>query len=576
MNDNKIINELALLVSYSLENEITEEQFRRLEQILKSSKRGREYYYRLLATHASLSDANNIVILRNEKERAADFEVLSELLAVENSSPSIELAKQSDPDIVTNIESAVEGNSNKLRFYHRLKVLVSVAAVLILAVMMLHTVLQPVEIATVTKSFNTTLSTGEGLTGGFRLIKSDSVYRLKRGMLELTYDCDARLVIESPATFSVVGGKSLKLDSGRIYLEALSKEARGFTVMTPNSDVVDLGTEFGVIVDHNGISEVHMTKGSATLRSKVHQKQPVSQTLTAGNAGRVDYTGKITTIEISENEFARRFDQQSGLVWRGQDISLADFISGGNGLGDGTRLAAIDPETGKMGPWELTVQRNSDGKYKPIVESKYIDGVFMPDGGDGPVVVSSQDHLWNCPDTTGAYKYNIVSSLRMLDEASNFGVGQSFSDILLEVSQKGDKPVHLVRPVSWDNAGTNKDLPSIFIHANLGITYDLEEIRALAIEQRLSSFSSTFGIAEKFMDMEGVALEDIKLDLWILVDGKVKYSAKSVDGTKLIEIDVDLEDADKFLTLAVTEEKNGIPFDWGLFVNPVLKLERAD
>ncbi len=574
MNDNKLINEISLLISYSIEGDITEEQFSQLEQILKSSQQGREYYYRIMSTHASLSDSKNVTLLRNKKEREADFEVLNELLAIETNSPSIELPKPVKPEAVSEItEQEIEENKKKLRFYHRIKVLVSVAAVLILAVMMLNTVLEPVEIATVTNSLNTTLSTGEEMTSGIRLIKSDSVFRLKRGLLELTYDCDARIIIESPATFSVVSGKSLKLDSGRIYLEALSKEAKGFTIITPNSDVIDLGTEFGVVVDQNGISEVHMTKGSATLKSKIHQKQPVSETLIAGHAGRVDYTGKIEKVEVKATGFVRRFDEASGVVWRGQDLSLADMIAGGNGLGDGFKQAALDPSNGKLIPWQLALGRQGDGNYKAVIENDYIDGVFVPDGGEGPVAVSSQGHSWKAPDTSGAYKFNIASSLRFLEDISGIPIGNNKSDQMLAESLHGQKPVQMVVPEAWDKLDTAQH-SSIFMHSNLGITYDLERLRKVVSGHRISNFVSKFGVMEKYMHLEGVKITGMHLDLWVLVDGEIKYSAKDVDATKLFDIDIDISESDKFLSLVVTQGKDDYAFDWGLFVDPILKLEK--
>ena len=576
MNDNNLIRELSLLVSYTMEGDISEQQFSRLQDILKESKLAREYYYRLMATHASLCDTNNIILLRNQKERAADFELLSQMLSIENNSPSIEVPKPQEPVLkVMETDSTKESKKNKESVFHRIKVLVSVAAVLVLSFMMLHTFLQPVEIATVTKSLNTALSTGDELVDGLRIIKSDSVFRLKRGLLELTYDCDARLVIEAPATFSLVSGNSLKLDSGSIYLEALSKEARGFTVITPNSEIVDLGTEFGVKVDQNGISELHMTKGRASLRSKVHQKSPVSQILTAGTAGKVDYTGKIKAINAHAKEFARSFDQSSGIVWRGQDICLADLISGGNGLGDGKKLAALDPLSGKIIPWELGAERLGRRDFVQVNDSKFIDGVFVPDGEDGPVIISSQDHTWICPDTSGSIKFNIASSIRVLDDITGLPIGNKCSDLMLTQAVQGIKPYHLAVPEALkgqDEIG----LSSIFIHSNLGITYDLDELRGLLPDLKLTKFSSTFGLVEKYMYLEGVTTTDMQLDIWVLVDGKVKYSDKSVNATKLLDIDIPLDSSDKFLSLVVTQGQDGYGFDWGLFYNPVIKLEKVD
>ena len=42
--------------------------------------------------------------------------------------------------------------------------------------------------------------------------------------------------------------------------------ARGYTILTPTAEVVDLGTEFGVDVDDSGASEVHVFDGDVVAR----------------------------------------------------------------------------------------------------------------------------------------------------------------------------------------------------------------------------------------------------------------------------------------------------------------------
>jgi hypothetical protein len=64
------------------------------------------------------------------------------------------------------------------------------------------------------------------------------------------------------------------------------------------------------------------------------------------------------------------------------------------------------------------------------------------------------------------------------------------------------------------------------------------------------------------------------VDFWALVDGQCRYEnrAKTAD-RKMEDIYIPLGDKDRFLTLATTESNDGLGYDWGVFVSPVIELE---
>ena len=82
---------------------------------------------------------------------------------------------------------------------------------------------------------------------------------LTEGEIELTYSTGTKLLLIGPAEFLVeaAGGK---LRSGGL-VASVTDEGHGFTIETPNGKVVDLGTEFGVVVDDFGVSEVSVFQG---------------------------------------------------------------------------------------------------------------------------------------------------------------------------------------------------------------------------------------------------------------------------------------------------------------------------
>lgn len=98
----------------------------------------------------------------------------------------------------------------------------------------------------------TTLSPGTKLKNEFHEIAAGTVkLRTPRGV---------EVVIEAPARFRFETPQRLRLDSGRLSAE-VPPAAKGFTVVTPDGDAVDLGTRFGIDVTGQGRSEIHVFEG---------------------------------------------------------------------------------------------------------------------------------------------------------------------------------------------------------------------------------------------------------------------------------------------------------------------------
>lgn len=102
------------------------------------------------------------------------------------------------------------------------------------------------------------LKFGDTLTSGQRL-------RLTKGVLQLTYDTGTRVMLEGPVDMVMTTAIEAKLTSGKIAA-AVPRFARGYTIFTPSAEVVDLGTEFGVAVDKQGDSEIHVFDGDVVTR----------------------------------------------------------------------------------------------------------------------------------------------------------------------------------------------------------------------------------------------------------------------------------------------------------------------
>jgi hypothetical protein len=116
--------------------------------------------------------------------------------------------------------------------------------------------------ATVTMGIGTTgLATGQTV--------GREVHELPVGVLELRTHPGTLVVIEAPASFRFESPQRVHLTKGRIAAD-VPQRARGFTVVTPSGEAIDLGTRFAVDVPPSGAAEVHVFDGAVVTRAGDH------------------------------------------------------------------------------------------------------------------------------------------------------------------------------------------------------------------------------------------------------------------------------------------------------------------
>ncbi|MGJ8657078.1 MAG: LamG-like jellyroll fold domain-containing protein [Akkermansiaceae bacterium] len=91
------------------------------------------------------------------------------------------------------------------------------------------------------------------------------IISLRHGYSEITLENGVILVLEAPVEIEIESMALIRLVKGRLVAK-VPENAIGFTVMTPSSEIVDLGTEFGMSVDDKGASEVHVLEGEVKAR----------------------------------------------------------------------------------------------------------------------------------------------------------------------------------------------------------------------------------------------------------------------------------------------------------------------
>ena len=84
--------------------------------------------------------------------------------------------------------------------------------------------------------------------------------RLKEGIAEITFENGAQIILQSPAELDLDSFRESHLHSGKLTANC-PPSSTGLRVNTSGLMLVDRGTEFGVMTDGNGNTEVHVFDG---------------------------------------------------------------------------------------------------------------------------------------------------------------------------------------------------------------------------------------------------------------------------------------------------------------------------
>jgi hypothetical protein len=405
------------------------------------------------------------------------------------------------------------------------------------------------------------------------LVYLGDTFALRSGLLEITYDSGARVILQGPVTYEVESVSGGYLSIGKLTAK-LEKKSEGkgqrsvsvnqkseignheFAVRTPTAIVTDLGTEFGVEVDRQGVTTSYVFRGSVRLQAASRNgtlvgADRVLHQYESARIGADDHRTVTVGPVIKPSAFVREIPKQTVRV-----LELVDLIAGGDGT-SGLRNRAIDPTTGRVTDTPIQAAGDdkdylrSDGKYHRVGKPSVVDGVFIPDGRFGAFPVDSAGHTFaDFSETTGTSPDYVWAGGRN------------------PVDEPGVNPALL--------AGVNYAAPGhawLYLHANKGITFDLDAVRRANAGGRLLRFRATAGNTEP---ASGKGMS-VFADLWVIVDGQVRFRRREINGCNgAIPVVIPLRDTDRFLTLAVTDGGNGAGYDWVIFGDPQLDVMQVE
>jgi hypothetical protein len=92
--------------------------------------------------------------------------------------------------------------------------------------------------------------------------------RLDKGIVQLTYSSCATVLLQGPADYEIDSLNSGHLKFGKLTARCDTEQSHQFTIVTPNARFVDLGTEFGVMINNLGQSAVAVFAGKVKAQAK--------------------------------------------------------------------------------------------------------------------------------------------------------------------------------------------------------------------------------------------------------------------------------------------------------------------
>jgi hypothetical protein len=389
-------------------------------------------------------------------------------------------------------------------------------------------------------------------------------FNLASGLLEITYNTGARVILQGPVMYNVESPRGGFLAVGKLTARVentLPKDLRPktqepnskspdlqtskFVVRTPSATVTDLGTEFDVEVAKSGETISHVFRGAVRVQKVVAEGRLETDGLIvrANQSVRVegppDNRRIVTLRDSAPSRFTYTIAKQPIRA-----VDLVDVVAGGDGF-SGRRGQGINPTTGQIvnamiGPNDKD-PLSSDSKYHRATGLPFVDGAFIPDGAKEVVQVDSAGHTFDGFRGT---------------------VSQTWQPVWAGGPMPGQTHPTKVWGVDYNSPGHGQ----ILLHASNAVTFDLEAVRRANPGYELRTFRATAGNSDAGTFGE-------YSDFWVLVDGQARFRRRQIktsDGGYVVVVSIG--PADRFLTLAATDGGDGISHDWIIFGDPRLEM----
>jgi hypothetical protein len=214
--------------------------------------------------------------------------------------------------------------------------------------------------------------------------------QLQSGLAELSFTGGASVVLQGPASLELLSGNSARLVRGRLSAR-VPEAAQGFTILSPEGKVVDLGTEFGMDVAEDGSAEVVVFRGEVRAE---RDGAPVS--VREAQAVRIGSAGVVFSPAADTGRYVRAIVPPPVIVPRTLKLDFRKSVVGtvtdksGHGIGFTHRLPGTGgtlpqhdpnlqllPEAGRL---RLTTTQSDLNGQETLGRGEYV-GIRLADLG---------------------------------------------------------------------------------------------------------------------------------------------------------------------------------------------------
>ena len=154
-------------------------------------------------------------------------------------------------------------------------------------------------VATLTRLTNVTWPEGLVAFGELSRLHVGDTISVESGRLEIVFDGGVVLVARGKSQFRIVSALHVIGEFGTLSAR-VGQSGRGFTIDTPNTRIIDRGTEFGVSIDPDGQTDVVCFQGMVELdyRSEGAQSRSLAtqDRLNQGEGLRIDASGTASRL----------------------------------------------------------------------------------------------------------------------------------------------------------------------------------------------------------------------------------------------------------------------------------------
>ena len=126
--------------------------------------------------------------------------------------------------------------------------------------------------------------------------------KLNAGLAQIEFLQGANVVLEGPIEFELISPNGGALLLGKLRAN-VPQIATGFVIDTPSGKVIDLGTEFGLDVQENGVTEIYVYVGKVLFEGKDRDAELAFEEIEAGEAVFIDEKGDFSWMDMPTASF---------------------------------------------------------------------------------------------------------------------------------------------------------------------------------------------------------------------------------------------------------------------------------